>query len=62
MDDDEAMRLPEKRQEVAGVESISLSTNPQFVSIIERARRRYKDEGGMSSEEVRKMFDEDSAS
>jgi hypothetical protein len=43
-------------------ESISLGTNPAFMSIIERARRRYKDEGGVSSEDVRKMFAEARAS
>jgi antitoxin (DNA-binding transcriptional repressor) of toxin-antitoxin stability system len=41
------------------IESVSLSTNPKFMSIIERARRRYKDEGGTSSEDVRRMFAKD---
>jgi hypothetical protein len=44
------------------LESVSLSTSPTFMSIIERARRRYKDEGGVSSEDVRRMFTERSAS
>ena len=44
------------------IESVSLSTNSKFMSIIERARRRYKDEGGGSSEDVRRMFAGDLAS
>ena len=44
------------------IELVSLSTNPAFMSIIERARRRYKDEGGVSSEDVRRMFTEGPAS
>ena len=44
------------------IESVSLSTNSKFMFIIERARRRYKDEGGVSSEDVRRMFAEDLAS
>jgi antitoxin (DNA-binding transcriptional repressor) of toxin-antitoxin stability system len=44
------------------IESVSLSTNSKFMSIIERARRRHKDEGGVSSEDVRRMFAEDLAS
>jgi hypothetical protein len=59
MDDDEALRLSEERQEVSGREPIPLSTDPAFVSIVERARRRYKDEGGVSSEDVRRIFAED---
>jgi antitoxin (DNA-binding transcriptional repressor) of toxin-antitoxin stability system len=43
------------------LESVSLSTNPKFMSIIERARRRLKDEGGVSSEDVREIFAEDRA-
>jgi antitoxin (DNA-binding transcriptional repressor) of toxin-antitoxin stability system len=44
------------------IESVALSTNPKFMSIIERARRRYQDEGGVSSEDARKMFAQDIAS
>jgi prevent-host-death family protein len=38
------------------LESVSLSTNSKFISIIERARQRYKREGGLSSEEVQRLF------
>jgi hypothetical protein len=44
------------------IESVSLSTNPKFITIIERERRRYKDEGGVSSEDARKTFAESPAS
>ena len=35
------------------LETISLSTNPKFLRIIERSRKRQKKEGGISSEEMR---------
>ena len=38
------------------LESISLSTNPQFLDLIERSRARVRAEGGISSEEMRKRF------
>jgi hypothetical protein len=37
-------------------ESISLSTNPQFIALIERIRAQQAAEGGYASEEVRQMF------
>jgi antitoxin (DNA-binding transcriptional repressor) of toxin-antitoxin stability system len=37
-------------------ETVSLSTNPRFLSVIERSRARHKAEGGLSSEEVRRLF------
>lgn len=37
-------------------ETVSLSTNPQFLAMIERSRTRHKAEGGVSSEEVRRLF------
>ncbi len=43
----------------ADAETISLGTNPRFISIIRRARRRYRQEGGVSSEDVRRMFQGD---
>lgn len=35
-------------------ESLSLSTNPKFLSIIERSRARHKAEGGIPIEDVRR--------
>jgi hypothetical protein len=37
-------------------ESVSLSTNPKFIALIERIRARQAVEGGFSSEEVRRIF------
>src|SRR3954447_10718033 len=42
--------------ENADLESISLSLNPQFLAIIERSRARYYQEGGISSEEMRRRL------
>jgi len=39
--------------ENADLETISLSTNPQFLAIIERSRARQESEGGISSDEMR---------
>ena len=39
------------------METVSLSTNPRFLSIIERSRRRQEEEGGISSEEMRKRLE-----
>ena len=36
----------------ADMETVSLSTNPKFLAIIERSRARHKAEGGISSEEM----------
>ena len=38
------------------VETVSLSTNPQFLAIIERSRTRQQKEGGISSEEMKKRL------
>lgn len=38
------------------LETISLSTNPQFVELIEQARARHKHEGGISAEEMRRRL------
>jgi prevent-host-death family protein len=35
-------------------ESLSLSTNPEFLAIIEQSRARYKEEGGIFSEDIRR--------
>lgn len=37
-------------------ETISLSTDPQFLAMLERSRSRYKQEGGVPSKKVREMF------
>ena len=37
-------------------ETISLSTNPKFIALIERVRAQQAAQGGYSSEEVRQMF------
>jgi len=42
--------------ENADLETISLSTNPKFLAIIERSRRRAKTEGVISHEEIRRRF------
>ena len=43
--------------ENADLETASLSTNPQFLNLIERSRSRVSDEGGVSSEEMRTRFE-----
>ena len=42
--------------EETDLESVSLSTNPQFLELIERSRQRHKVEGGISSEEMRRRL------
>ncbi len=42
--------------ENADLETASLSTNRQFLDLIERSRSRAKSEGGISSEEMRRRF------
>ena len=39
--------------ENADWETVRLSTHPQFLSLIERSRVRQKEEGGISSKEMR---------
>ena len=39
--------------ENADWETVRLSTHPQFLSLIERSRIRQKEEGGISSKEMR---------
>ena len=43
--------------ENADLETVALSTNRQFLDLIERSRSRVRAEGGVSSEEMRKRFD-----
>lgn len=40
--------------ENADLETVSLSTNPQFLALIERSRARRRREGGVASEEMRR--------
>lgn len=42
--------------ENADMETVSLSTSRQFLDLIERSRSRVRDEGGVSSEEMRRRF------
>lgn len=42
--------------ENADVETVTLSTHPQFLALIERSRTRQKTEGGLSSEEMRRRL------
>ena len=39
--------------EDADLESLALSTNPQFIALIEHSRARQRKEGGISPEEMR---------
>ncbi len=45
--------------EDADLETVSLSTNPRFLELIERSRARLAEEGGLSSEEVRRQLGRD---
>ena len=38
------------------LESLSVSTNPQFLDLIERSRRSLEEKGGVSSDEVRRRI------
>ncbi len=42
--------------ENADLETVALSTNRQFIELIERSRARVRAEGGVSSEEMRRLF------
>ncbi|RME59026.1 MAG: type II toxin-antitoxin system prevent-host-death family antitoxin [Caldilineae bacterium] len=42
--------------ENADLETVSLSTNPQFLALIERSRARQEAEGGVSAEEMRRRL------
>jgi len=43
--------------ENADLETVALSTNRQFIDLIERSRARVRAEGGVSSEEMRRRFE-----
>ena len=40
----------------ADIETVSLSNNPRFIALIERSRARQKSEGGISSDEMRRLL------
>ncbi len=42
--------------ENADLETVALSTNRQFIELIERSRARVRAEGGVSSEEMRRRL------
>jgi prevent-host-death family protein len=42
--------------ENADLETVSLSTNPQFIELIERSRASIRNGGTLSSEEMKKKF------
>ena len=43
--------------ENADLETVSLSNHPGFLEVIERSRDRQKSEGGLSSAEMRALFE-----
>jgi len=40
----------------ADIETVSLSSNPKFIALIERSRAKQKAEGGISTEEMRRQL------
>lgn len=42
--------------ENSDLETVSLSTNPEFLAIIERSRARQQAEGGISTKEMRRRL------
>jgi antitoxin (DNA-binding transcriptional repressor) of toxin-antitoxin stability system len=42
--------------ENADLETVALSTNRQFIELVERSRARVRAEGGISSEEMRRRL------
>jgi antitoxin (DNA-binding transcriptional repressor) of toxin-antitoxin stability system len=43
----------------ADYETVSLNTNPEFIAMLERSRARGRKKGGISTAEMRKMFEDD---
>ncbi len=41
----------------ADIETVSLSSDPKFIALIERSRARQKAEGGISTEEMRRRLE-----
>ena len=44
--------------ENADLETVALSTNREFLDLIERSRTRVRTEGGIASEEMRRRFEQ----
>lgn len=42
--------------ENADMETVTLSTHPHFLALIERSRAHQEDQGGVSSDEMRRRF------
>jgi hypothetical protein len=42
-------------------ESVSLASNPRFIPLIEESRRSYREEGGVSLDDVRRELDSNKA-
>jgi hypothetical protein len=40
-------------------ESVQMSTNSQFIELLERSRKSIKEGGGFFTEEMRKMFEKE---
>ena len=40
-------------------ESVQMSTNPRFIELLERSRKSIKEDGGFSTEEMKKMFEKE---
>lgn len=45
--------------ENADLETVTMSNHPRFLELIERSRARQEKEGGIPSEEIRRLFDAD---
>ena len=45
--------------ENSDLETVTLSTNPEFIDIIERSRARFQTEGGLSHDEMRRRLGSD---
>lgn len=45
------------RVENMDLETVALSNHPDFLDLIERSRTRQEQEGGISSEEMRRLFE-----
>jgi hypothetical protein len=43
--------------EFADIETVSLSSNPKFIALIERSRAKQKTEGGLSTDEMRRRLE-----
>ncbi len=41
----------------ADIETVSLSSNPKFIALIERSRTRQKAQGGITTEEMRRRLE-----